>query len=97
MNPKRGPAACGQPQPTEGTKDPENAKQAQNSAPGHARPPRRLISLTLGEIRRLFNLLGKDDQAIYQGLRWSAWRRTHQADARAAHFRRRLRLQTMQI
>jgi hypothetical protein len=65
--------------------------------PGRVRPTRRLISLTLGEIRRLFNLIGKDDQAIYKGLRWSAWRRAHQADARAAHFRRRLRLQSMQI
>jgi hypothetical protein len=65
--------------------------------PGHGRPPQRLISLTLGEIRRLFNLIGKDKHAICQGLHWSAWRRAHQADARAAHFRRRLRLQSMQI
>jgi hypothetical protein len=78
-------------------KGPETTKQAQNATPDRARPPRRLIGLTLGEIRRLFNLIGKDDQAIYQGLRWSVWRRAHQADARAAHFRRRLRLQTMQI
>jgi hypothetical protein len=58
---------------------------------------RRLIGLTIGEVRRLFNLIGNDDQAIYLGLRWSVWRREHQADARACHFRRRLRLQTMQI
>jgi hypothetical protein len=56
-----------------------------------------LIGLTIGEVRRLFNLIGTDEHAIYQGLRWSAWRREHQADARASHFRRRLRLQTMQI
>ena len=45
----------------------------------------------------MFNLIGADEQVIYLGLRWSAWRRAHQADARACHFRRRLRLQTMQI
>ena len=72
-------------------------KEVRNAIPGHHRSPRRLISLTLGEIRRLFNLIGKDKQAIRQGLRWSAWRRAHQADARIAHFRRRLRLQSMQI
>ncbi len=57
----------------------------------------RLIRLTTSEVRRLFNLIGKDDQAIYLGLRWSVWRREHQANARAHHFRRRLRLQAMQI
>jgi hypothetical protein len=56
-----------------------------------------LTGLTIGEVRRLFNLIGTDEHTIYQGLRWSAWRREHQADARASHFRRRLRLQTMQI
>jgi hypothetical protein len=61
------------------------------------RPRRRLIRLTIGEIRRLFALAGKDDHAIDLGLRWSVWRREHQANARACHFRRRLRLQVMQI
>jgi hypothetical protein len=58
---------------------------------------RRLAKLTVAEIRRLFSLIGKDDQAVDLGLRWSLWRREHQADARAHHFRRRMRLQIMQI
>jgi hypothetical protein len=58
---------------------------------------RHLIVLTVAEIRRLFNLVDKDDQAIDHGLRWSAWRRGHQADARRHHFRRRLRLQMSEI
>lgn len=56
-----------------------------------------MIGLTIGEVRRLFNLIGKDDHTVDLGLHWSAWRREHQADARAHHFRRRLRLQVMQI
>jgi hypothetical protein len=58
---------------------------------------RRLIALTIAEIRRLFNLADKDDQAIDHGLRWSTWRREHQADARRHHVRRRLRLQMSEI
>jgi len=69
----------------------------QNTTPAPTRRPRRLIRLTTSEIRRLFNLIGNDDQAIYLGLHWSVWRREHQADARVHHFRRRLRLQMIQI
>lgn len=58
---------------------------------------RRLIALSIAEIRRLFNLIGKDDHIIDHGLRASAWRRGHQADARRSHFRRRLRLQMLEI
>lgn len=58
---------------------------------------RHLIILSIAEIRRLFNLIGNDDQAIDQGLRWSAWRREHQADTRRHHFKRRLRLQALEI
>jgi hypothetical protein len=61
------------------------------------RQHRRLIPLTIAEIRRLLNLPRRDDQALDHGLYWSAWRRQHQADARWHHFRRRLRLQTLQI
>jgi hypothetical protein len=53
--------------------------------------------LTIGEIRRLFNLIGQPDHAIHLGLHWSALRRRHQAEARRHHFKRRLRLQVMQI
>jgi hypothetical protein len=77
---------------------PQAGKQDHRTpSPAPARRTRRLIRLTIGEVRRLFNLIGTSDQAIHLGLRWSAWRREHQADARACHFRRRLRLQTMQI
>lgn len=58
---------------------------------------RRLIALTLAEIRHLFNLADKDDHAINHGLHWSTWRREHQADARRHHFTRRLRLQMLEI
>lgn len=61
------------------------------------RGPLRLIRLSTGEIRRLLALPRHDPQALYQGLRWSAWRRAHQADARRRHYLRRLRLQTLQI
>lgn len=70
-----------------------NMVNDQNTAPRR----RRLARLTVAEIRRLFNLIGKDDQAVDLGLRWPLWRREHQADARAHHFRRRMRLQTLQI
>ncbi|MFD4789308.1 hypothetical protein ACFWN1_20075, partial [Streptomyces sp. NPDC058459] len=58
---------------------------------------RRLAALTVAEVRRLFNLIGLTHTAIGQGLHWSTWRRAHQAEARRHHFRRRLRLQMIQI
>lgn len=57
----------------------------------------RLIALSIGEIRRLFNLIGKSDHAVELGLYWSEQRRSHQARARRHHFKRRLRLQVLQI
>jgi len=61
-------------------------------------PPihKRLIALTLAEIRRLFNLI-PTESAIAHGLHWSTWRRRHQADARRAHIQRHLRLQMQMI
>jgi hypothetical protein len=56
-----------------------------------------LIALSIAEIRRLFNLIDQDDQVINQGLRWSAWRREHQADTRRHHFKRRIKLQMQMI
>src|SRR2546421_2227626 len=54
------------------------ARTARNNTAGNKpptpradRPRRRLIRLTIGEIRRLFNLTGKDDHAIDLGLYWS--------------------------
>ena len=50
-------------------------------------PPihRRLITLTLAEIRRLLNLIHHGEHAITHGLHWSTWRRRHQAEARRTH------------
>jgi hypothetical protein len=62
-----------------------------------AGPALRLIALSIGEIRRLFNLIGRDDHAVDLGLYWSEQRRIHQARARRHHFKRRLRLQVLQI
>jgi hypothetical protein len=56
-----------------------------------------MISLTISEIRRLFNLTDKDPHIVELGLYWSTHRRSHQATARRHHFQRRLRLQTLQI
>jgi len=45
----------------------------------------------------MLSLPRHDDDVIDLGLYWSAWRRAHQGQARWHHFRRRLRLQVMQI
>jgi hypothetical protein len=58
---------------------------------------KRLIALTLAEIRNLLNVNRDDDHAIIHALHWSKWRRHHQADARRAHVRRHLRLQILMI
>ena len=50
-----------------------------------------LIPYTLNEIRRLFDALtaGLRVRTHDQILRWSKWRRRHQAIARECHYRRR--------
>jgi SRSO17 transposase len=48
-----------------------------------------LIPLTCHEIRRLFTGLCQQPPAPAAQLRWSRWRRRHQATARACHYRRR--------
>jgi SRSO17 transposase len=48
-----------------------------------------LIPLTRHEIRRLFTGLHQQPLAPGKQLRWSRWRRRHQAAARACHYRRR--------
>jgi len=50
-----------------------------------------LIALTVAEIQRVFNLLTHTQQTIRHYLRWSWWRRRHQARARWFHHRARLR------
>jgi hypothetical protein len=51
----------------------------------------------MAEARRLFNLIGKPLREIHHALHWSTFRHRHQVDARRHHFRRRMRLQMMQI
>jgi SRSO17 transposase len=48
-----------------------------------------LIPLTRNEIRRLFTGLCQQPPAPAAQLRWSRWRRRHQAIARSCHYRRR--------
>jgi SRSO17 transposase len=58
----------------------------------HAEPD--LIDLTVNEIRRLINvLLLQPTRSISHRLRWSSWRRRHQARARLAHYAHRLTLE----
>ncbi|MBB4752073.1 IS701 family transposase [Actinoplanes lobatus] len=53
-----------------------------------------MIDLTVNEIRRLINvLLIRPTRSIAYRLRWSHWRRRHQARARRAHYARRLTLE----
>ena len=51
---------------------------------------RRLIALTVNEIRHLFaKLVTNRIRAINHWLHWSRWRRQHQAHALTSHYRRR--------
>jgi SRSO17 transposase len=53
-----------------------------------------MIELTVNEIRRLINvLLIRPTRSVIHRLRWSNWRRRHQARARRAHYARRLNLE----
>ncbi|MET7843218.1 hypothetical protein ABZT45_32350, partial [Streptomyces sp. NPDC005356] len=66
-------------------------------APAGRVRPRRGIRVSLAEARRLFNLIGRPLHEIQNALRWSTFRRRHQVEARRHHFRRRMRIQMMQI
>lgn len=49
-----------------------------------------IVALTIAEIRRvLAALVERTPPSLDFLLRWSHWRRRHQAEARAAHYRRR--------
>jgi SRSO17 transposase len=50
-----------------------------------------LIPLTVAEVKRLANLVTQTGQRLAHHLRWSWWRRRHQARARWFHHRTRLR------
>jgi hypothetical protein len=52
-------------------------------------PPSGLIGLTCNEVQHLFATLVVQPVAdATQRLRWSLWRRRHQARARTCHYRR---------
>ncbi|MET9183612.1 IS701 family transposase [Kitasatospora aureofaciens] len=52
-------------------------------------PPTGLVPLTCSEIRRLFTtLLPRPTRDLAHHLRWSTWRRRHQARARTSHYQR---------
>lgn len=53
-----------------------------------------LIPLTVAEVKRLTNLITQTGRALAHHLRWSWWRRRHQARARWFHHRTRLRRET---
>ena len=53
-----------------------------------------MIRLTVNEIRRLINIfIIRPTRSIAYRLRWSQWRRRHQARAKQAHYTRRLNLE----
>ena len=56
----------------------------------HAPAPASMIELTVNELRRLFDAIHlRQNPSTESLLAWSAWRRRHQAAARACHYRRR--------
>lgn len=78
-----------------GTTAEEEVAHATPAAPISSRP--RPIRLTLAEIRRLFNLRDQVKRLIHAAMRWSAYRRGHQGDARRHHVRRRLKIQALAL
>src|SRR5256885_1032552 len=71
---KRGPVHCGQVPAHARTNSPNEAEPGTGTA---AAPPprrRRLAALTLGEVRRLFNVIGAARDAIDHAIHWSNWR-----------------------
>lgn len=63
------------------------------SPPPYLPDPRQPIPLTLAELRRLLaHLVTRPMLDVAHLLRWSTWRRRHQARARYCHYRRRLNI-----
>lgn len=57
--------------------------------------PNGLIPLTCNEIQRVFiALIARPTCDLAHRLRWSAWRRRHQARAQRSHYRRQAALQS---
>lgn len=58
----------------------------------------RLIPVTVPEVRRLlYRLIWRRHPTSESVLRWSQWRRRHQAIARRCHYRRRLKRLTTNL
>ncbi|MEU6512386.1 hypothetical protein [Streptomyces sp. NPDC046942] len=57
--------------------------------------PNGLIPLTCNEIQRLFTaLIARPTRDLAHRLRWSTWRRRHQARAQRSHYRRQAAVQS---
>ncbi|CAL9624936.1 hypothetical protein SUDANB6_05950 [Streptomyces sp. enrichment culture] len=56
--------------------------------PSVGQSPDKLVPLTRNEIQRLFTTLSTQPHTTSHRLRWSLWRRRHQATARACHYAR---------
>src|SRR5215210_4971364 len=57
-----------------------------------------LIPLTVPEVRRLLvALVWSTPPPVERTMRWSFWRRRHQARARRSHYKRRMARQTAQV
>jgi len=78
--PERGPAACGQlSRPAAGIRN----------LPVTGSDGREMIRLSVNEILRMHAILSRPAHPVSHYLRWSAWRRQHQARARHCHYQRR--------
>jgi SRSO17 transposase len=67
---------------------------AADATTGERDTDRDVIDLTVNEIRRLINaMIIRPVRGLVHRLRWSTWRRRHQARARRAHYKRRLNLE----
>ncbi len=57
-----------------------------------------LIPLTVPEVRRLLVALAwSEPPPVEHTMRWSFWRRRHQARARRSHYKRQMARQTAQV
>jgi hypothetical protein len=94
---KRGPT----PDPDVGnprTTTDQKIVHAPDSAGTNETPPlRRRIRLTLAEVRRLFNVRDQAKRVIHIAMKWSTYRREHQAEARKHHITRRLKIQHLAL
>jgi SRSO17 transposase len=74
---------------------------AEASRPSRVRisypPPQPLMELTVPEARRLINATLTKPIPLTRVLAWSAWRRRHQATAKASHYKHRAHIEEAQL